>query len=89
MDTHTCKNCGAIEDLKTGQLTYKGDNPLLRKVEDLQKEIFVLKQKNSGLSALLSEKNRKKKEGSNAKKNKSAGEAMPKGDINGEGFGFF
>lgn len=87
MANHTCKNCGAIEDIETGKLSYNGDNPALKQNEELKKEIFILKQKNNGLSALLSKRN-KERSNPNAKKKTDNPEGSPETHKSG-GFTFF
>jgi len=62
-DTHTCKNCGAIENLKTGELTYKGDNPLLKENKELKEAITTLTVKNKYLAKLAADKRAKKQPG--------------------------
>ncbi|MDD3906529.1 MAG: hypothetical protein PHS46_08435 [Candidatus Omnitrophica bacterium] len=59
-DQHTCKNCGAIEDLKTGALSYKGDNPLLKENQQLKESVKTLEVKNKYLAKLAAGKRAKK-----------------------------
>lgn len=59
-DLHTCKNCGAIENLKTGELTYKGDNPLLKENTQLKEAVKTLEVKNKYLAKLAANKRFKK-----------------------------
>jgi hypothetical protein len=59
-DLHTCKNCVAIENLKTGELTYKGDNPLLKENQQLKEQIKTLEVKNRYLAKLAANKRIKK-----------------------------
>lgn len=61
-DTHTCKNCGAVENLKTGELTYKGDNPLLKENETLKDKVKKLEITNKNLAKLAAKKSAKPKE---------------------------
>ncbi|MBU0606023.1 MAG: hypothetical protein KKH77_07025 [Candidatus Omnitrophica bacterium] len=62
-DQHTCKNCGAIENLKTGELTYKGDNPLLKENKALKEAVTTLEVKNKYLAKLAAGKRAKKEPG--------------------------
>lgn len=63
-DTHTCKSCGAIENLKTGALSYKGDNPLLKENQSLKEQVKTLEVKNKYLAKLAADKRAKKQPGS-------------------------
>ena len=60
MDTHTCKNCGAVENLKTGELKYNGDNPLLKENQELKTALKTLEVKNKYLAKLAAGKRAKK-----------------------------
>lgn len=59
-EQHICKNCGAVEDLKTGVLTYKGDNPLFKENQELINQVKTLEVKNKYLAKLAGAKKGKK-----------------------------